>query len=178
MKFIKNLIIYVLLPFLVASVLSLFVLNFLGVKLPENVRNVLPSIAVFGDNSDKKSDESILKGLETTIQEQQDKIESLEETIDEKNSQLDEKTSIIEGYRKLEVNEDVTSSTESDNEENKQVIKIIQEMKAEDAALVLLSMEDQESSAILTGLEQSFVAEILSEMEPEQAAHYLELIKD
>jgi flagellar motility protein MotE (MotC chaperone) len=173
-KIIKNLIIYIILPLLVASVLSLFILNFMGVKLPEKVRDILPSSAVAGDI--KEIDNEKVKSLEITVEEQQEKIESLEVTIAEKDNQLNELSSQIEGFRKS-ANEEITTSSETSEEENKHVLNIIKEMRAKDAAAIILSMENQEASSLLTKLDKKLVAEILAEIEPEQAAEYLQLMK-
>lgn len=149
----------------------------MGVKLPNNIRNILPAFAVSGDKPVNKASDKKVESLETTVQEQQKKIDSLEETLGEKDNQLDELTSEIEGYQQIE-NDTGATETITDEKEDKHILNIMKEMRADKAAEILLSMEKQEASTILSKLDQKIVAEILSEMEPDQAAEYLKLMKN
>ncbi|KIL44888.1 MotE family protein [Jeotgalibacillus soli] len=121
----------------------------------------------------ESSDQKVVK-LQDQIKEKEAEISSLNSEISrqqEENQQL-----VLEQERLQEEMDALRQAQELDGKEFNEIVSIFKEMSGKSAAPVIMNMDDEEATRILSQLPPDILADFFEKMPAEEAARYTQLL--
>ncbi|MBM7540573.1 MotE family protein [Amphibacillus cookii] len=172
----------ILVPLVLAIVILFIVLSMLGMDPIGKTKAFANSIPVVSNwvTTDEEAE------IERKQRQYESKIESLEEEITAMESDLSSKNSEIDHLNQeiVRLTAQIEDSIEEDGEDETEVenlaklIESYDEMNPANAAVILSNSSNQVALAILQEIDDAHRADILSAMDPEQAATFTEQLLD
>lgn len=178
----------VILPLLVAFILAITLLTFLGIDVAGWTEDKLaktPIISAFVQTEDEKTLTNQLNRAKDTIEEQKDRIEELEKELEDLEAQRDdleidlaklENETTEEAAEAAEALEEDEEGTEDG--ELKKLASSFRKMDKEQAAQIVANLNQSTAITLLELVSGDVRGEILEHMDPKVAANLMEAMAE
>lgn len=175
----------VILPLLVAFILAITLLTFLGIDVAGWTEDKLaktPIISAFVQTEDEKTLTNQLNRAKDTIEEQKDRIEELEKELEDLEAQRDD-LEIDLAKLENETTEEAAEALEEDEEgtedgELKKLASSFRKMDKEQAAQIVANLNQSTAITLLELVSGDVRGEILEHMDPKVAANLMEAMAE
>lgn len=169
----------IVLPLLVAGILAVIVLSFVGIDVIGWSKEKLNDVPVVGQMIKTDEEQELSRKLATandTIRSQREEIEQLKQQIEDLQAQVEEyemELTKLENEEESAEQLDAESETAED-EEIKQLASSFRKMDKEQAARIVENLDTTTAVLLLSNISANIRGEILEQMDPQIAARLMQ----
>lgn len=169
----------IVLPLLVAGILAVIVLSFVGFDVIGWSKEKLNDVPVVGQMIKTDEEQELSRKLATandTIRSQREEIEQLKQQIEDLQAQVEEyemELTKLENEEESAEQLDAESETAED-EEIKQLASSFRKMDKEQAARIVENLDTTTAVLLLSNISANIRGEILEQMDPQIAARLMQ----
>lgn len=169
----------IVLPLLVAGILAVIVLSFVGIDVIGWSKEKLNDVPVVGQMIKTDEEQELSRKLATandTIRSQREEIEQLKQQIEDLQAQVEEYEMEL---TKLENEEESAEQLDAESEtaeveEIKQLASSFRKMDKEQAARIVENLDTTTAVLLLSNISANIRGEILEQMDPQIAARLMQ----